>query len=183
MNFSTSKPNTNGHVIIKIAQSGEECGYIMFRQRPNRIELTSIECHCSSIRGKCMKLLLGKMIDYCINHGANDDIRVELMVEPDEDYLRDKRISPKTGISKLKAHYRKFGFENDPEEPGLTEYMISTIGQIKEQIRYTKIPKFSQTYTKKNKSVSHKKQSKIPVAVWRKTKRAFSYTVADKRIL
>ena len=188
MNFSISKPNSNGHVIIKVKQSDQEfgqefgqdidkdidpaCGYIMFRPLPHIIELTSISCNCSSIRGKCMKILLGKMIDYCISrHDVNDDMRVELMVEPDEDFLRDKRISSKIGINKLKTHYRKFGFENDPSEPGLTEYMVSTIGQIKEKIRYTKIPRFSRTRSKSAKvsaksakvSATRKTGSRIPV--------------------
>jgi len=186
MNFSISKPNLNGHVIIKVKQSDQEfgqdidqaCGYIMFRPLPHIIELTSISCNCPSIRGKCMKILLGKMIDYCISrHDANDDMRVELMVEPDEDFLRDKRISSKIGSkmspkmspkTALKTHYRKFGFENDPSEPALTEYMVSTIGQIKQNIRYTKIPRFSRTRSKvsvKSAKVSatRKTRSRIPV--------------------
>ena len=174
MNFSISKPNSNGHVIIKIKQTGQECGYIMFRPLPRIIELTSISCNCSSIRGRCMKILLGKMLDYCISrHDATDDMRVELMVEPDEDFLRDKRVSSKMSSkmspkmspkTALKTHYRKFGFENDPAEPGLTEYMVSTIGLIKDKIRYTKIPRFSRTHSKSAKvSATRKRPSKIPV--------------------
>ena len=169
MKFSISKPNSNGHVIIKIKEFNKECGYIMFKPLPHIIELTSIACNCPSTLGKSMNILLGKMIDYCMKIGSNDDMRVELMVEPDEDFLRNTHISPKTGISKLKAHYRKFGFENDPTEPRLTEYMISTIGLIKSKIHYTKIPQFNLTRSKVSKSISRKKYSKIPVAVWRKT--------------
>ena len=85
------------------------------------------------------------------------------MVEPDQ-----TSTTPRTAIRKLKTHYRKYGFENDPDEPELTEYMISTVGQIKDKIRYH-IPRFNQRFTNRVKKPSRSsRSSRIPVRTTRK---------------
>jgi hypothetical protein len=161
MNYSISRPNENGYIKISLIDTNSsKCGYILFRIQDNVIGLAMISCDCPKLKGQCMKLLLRKMIDYIkmnIVDRSVDTMRVELMVEPDE----IKNTSPKTAIAKLKTHYRKYGFENDPTEPGLTEYMISTIQEIKNKINYNAsiIPKSSKTYIRKHS----KTKTKIPI--------------------
>ena len=165
MNFTTSNHGENGHIKISITDptitsqtsqnvTSQECGYIVFRiqdRDPRTIRsvgLTMISCDCPPLKGYCMKTLLSKMITYLETRDANNDTRIELMVEPDE----KTGTTPRSAIRKLKTHYRKFGFENDPAEPRLLDYMIATIGKIKQHIRHH-IPRLGQR--NRNRSASN----------------------------
>ena len=182
MNFTTSNYGENGHIKISITNP-IECGYIIFRIQDrspisiHTVGLTMISCDCPELKGKCMKILLSKMITYLETRGANNETRIELMVEPDE----KTGTSPISAMSKLKSHYKKFGFENDPTEPGLTAYMITTIGEIKQKIQYH-LPRLNSRSTSRSTSRSrtsrnttsyrrrHSKTGNIPVR--RKSRRS-----------
>lgn len=168
MNFTTSTYGENGHIKISItdptisSQTSQECGYMIFRIQDrdpitiHTVGLTIISCDCPALKGNCMKTLLSKMITYLETRGANNDTHIELMVEPDE----KSGTSPRSAMRKLKTHYRKFGFENDPAEPKLLDYMLAPIGKIKQRIQY-RIPrlsnKFSSIYSRR-----HSRPGNIP---------------------
>ena len=132
MEFVKTGPTESGIIKIEVLDEGRSCGNIVFRvQADGTIGISFISCVCPQLRGKCMKVFLFKLIEHFEEEGTiTDATKVDLFVEPDY----REGVSPRQATRKLKAHYARVGFANDPAEPDLPEYMISTIGKIKEHI-------------------------------------------------
>ena len=114
--------DSNGYTKIFIEYGTNRCAHIMFRydKDTDTIGLAHVSCTCPQLKGKCLKILLSKMI---YSPDFTDNTKVELMVEPDELEGKNKKLA----MPKLISHYSKYGFTMDPELLGL---MVSTVGQI-----------------------------------------------------
>jgi len=114
--------DSNGYTKIFIEYGTNRCAHIMFRydKDTDTIGLAHVSCTCPRLKGRCLKILLSKMI---YSPDFTDNTKVELMVEPDELEGKDKKLA----MQKLISHYSKYGFTMDPELLGL---MVSTVGQI-----------------------------------------------------
>lgn len=136
MDYIITGPNDYGHIKIAIILDDNECAHILFKIQADMISISMIYCSCPPLKGKCMKHLFKKMIEYITEHhrGNIDHMNVELFVSPEY----QEGVREETAIAKLKTHYRKYGFENDPSSADLTEYMITTIGHIKSRSPMTK---------------------------------------------
>ena len=158
MAFVTEK-DSNGYTKIFIEYDSVRCAHIMFKYVPetDTIGLAHVSCTCPRLKGRCLKILLSKMI---YSPDFTDNTKVELMVEPDELEGKNKKLA----MQKLITLYDKYSFTMDPELLGL---MVSTVGEIsnivdvpEERKEGTGLKKYIETSIKKDRRKKTKRNKK-----------------------
>ena len=116
------------------------CGEMLLRLRTQNgrdiIQLASVKCSCSVLKGKCFEHFLTILIQEATNDielfgkQLSPETMVELFISPDD--IPDG-VSYKTASEKLYKLYHKYGFEIEKrDEPS---YLIATLGDIDSILR------------------------------------------------
>jgi len=116
------------------------CGEMSLRLRTenNRdiIQLASVKCSCSALKGRCFERFLNILIQEAtldielFGKKLTPDTKVELFISPDD--IPDG-VSYETAYEKLYKLYHKYGFNiENRDEPS---YLIATLGDIDSTLR------------------------------------------------
>ena len=112
---------------IELFDGDKPCAKMMLRLINDQINLSSVECKCAKLRGRCFNRfmqILVKEQDYLFNKKLSPATEVALFISPE---YRDG-VSEKDAFEKLQKLYRTYGFLNydNKNKP----YAVSTLNLI-----------------------------------------------------
>jgi len=116
------------------------CGEMLLRLRTENsrdiIQLASVKCACSTLKGRCFERFLNILIQEAtldselFGKQLTPGTKVELFISPDD--IPDG-VSYETASGKLYKLYHKYGF--DIESRDTPSYLIATLGDIELTLR------------------------------------------------
>jgi len=112
---------------IELFDGDRPCAKMMLRLINDQINLSSVECNCPKLRGKCFNIfmrILVKERDQIFKQPLSPATEVALFISPE---YRDG-VSEKDAFEKLQKLYRTYGFLNYDKQN--KAYAVSTLNLI-----------------------------------------------------
>lgn len=129
--YNITDAEEHGYRNINISTDGVNvCGQMSLKYMNNTINLSSVECDCEKLKGRCfaefMKILFHTAQNGELFHQKISDLNtpIDLFVFPSSEFRQGNEIE---STRKLKLLYAKYGFVEDKE---LENYMQSSLQQI-----------------------------------------------------
>jgi hypothetical protein len=119
--------NSVNHQIIELFDGDRPCAKMMLRLINDQINLSSVECDCPKLKGRCFNIfmrILVKERDQIFKQPLSPATEVALLISPE---YRDG-VSEKDAFEKLQKLYQTYGFLNYDKQN--KPYAVSTLNII-----------------------------------------------------
>jgi len=123
------RDSENGYRIIEIFENDRSCAEMMLRYVNNQINLSSVECKCSLLKGRCFNLFMQILVETAKNNELfhkplSPSTEVALFISPE---YRDG-VKEEDAFNKLQKLYSAYGFLNYDKQN--KPYAVSTLNLI-----------------------------------------------------
>lgn len=123
------RDSENGYRIIEIFENDSLCAEMMLRFVNNQINLSSVECRCPQLKGRCFNLFMQILVETAknnelFNKPLSPSTEVALFISPE---YRDG-VTEEDAFKKLQKLYSAYGFLNYDKQN--KPYAVSTLHLI-----------------------------------------------------